>query len=627
MRHRFRHLTLGLLLVGLACADAPTTPSLRPFDAILKHTELEDFIQAAIDRYLPRGFESAVEARWATVKQKKNAGDLAGSIQQLNTLSLWIDKKTNDITVPTGETVTKGQAAALIILNMARWVYEGAEADPQAVPTGDVAVEIVPAGAPLQMVVPSQHASVVWDAGATQEDRVVVMLEDPGTYTGQCEGPLPTTYCQYPLFYKVESYPHLRLQTPGRMAVYLLTTGDRRPIEYPQDEPGAGEHGPVGERVRLAHQAPPNEADRTPGGVIKGNIEVLPLATSQTGLADCDAPSTLGMGPVEKAMHLAMRYVGKAISPKNAYAYDQGPEHDFSFFSNFNAVDTASAPDIAVDNAVFNPGTLGATPTPRSLSYSISNTSRRSNGGATATARNVFARAYISSNNTLEPGTDFLLGTSNFGVLPPNGTPQPVTHSGFELPIEGPVYLIVTAEQIDGPTETVLGNNMVVLDLNANQVGDGLIGVWNGNLAPPNAPAGTGQPATFVVTTLANGTCTGEFRVASSMGQPAYNLTRSFTTCSVEGSSVYADINPWQSTSNNAVRSQFNMTFDGDGMVGTAVRSFPSEQGPMPEQSPWTLTLTRGVIPIVPLPPTQINAVAGIRMQNSTSETPAVNWY
>ena len=626
MRHRFRHLTLGLLLVGLACSDAPTSTPLRPFDAILQHTELEDFIQAAIDRYLPKGFESAVEARWSTVKQKKNAGDMAGAVHQLNTLSLWIDKKTGDITIPSTENVTKAQAATLIVLNMARWVYDGADADPQAVPTGDAAIEVVPAGQPLALVVPSQHAAVSWSAGSTAEDRLVVVTEDPGNYPAICQGPLPTNRCQYPLFYQVESFPKLKLINPGKIGVCLVTTGDRRPIEYSNEEV----EGPVHQRIRLAHNKPASAADYTPGGIIDGDIEILPLtgAGQQTGLTQCSEQSDAGLRGIEKAVHSVMHLASRLLSPKKAYAYDQGPEHDFAFFSNFNAVDPTSGPDVAVSNATFNPGTLGATPTPRSLSYQIANASRRSPGGsATATARNVTAKAYVSSDATLE-ATDFLIGTSNFGVMLPDGTPQPVTHSGFSLPIEGPVYLIVSVEDGSGLADPTPGNNLVVLDLNANQVGDGIVGVWNGTLAPPNAPPGTGQPASFVITSQSGGQCTGEFRVAQALQQVAYNSYRTLTTCDIEGSDIFAVIDPWSSPFNNAVRSTFSMTFTGDGMTGTAVRHFPGPEGPVPEANPWTLTLTRGVVPIVLTPPPPvINAVAGIRMQNSTAEPPTGNWY
>ena len=626
MRYRWSLAALALAVTVTACSDAPTSVGVRPFGAILQHTELEDFIQAAIDRYLPKGFESAVEARWSIVQQKKNSGDMAGAVKQLNTLSDWIDKKTSDITIPTGENVTKAQAAALIVLNMARWVYDGAEADPEAVPTGDVAIEVVPAGQPLALVVPSLHASVQWAAGSTAEDRLVVVIEDPGSYPDLCSGPLPTNRCQYPLFYQVESYPKLRLLTPGKIGVCLVTTGDRRPIEYPNEETD----GPVHERVRLAHNKPANAADYTPGSVIDGDIEILPLVGSgeQTSLTQCDEPSQVGLRGIEKALHSVMQLASRFLSPKDAYAYDLGPEHGFSFFSNFNAVDPASGPDVAVSNASFNPGTLGAVPTPRSLSYQITNASRRSPGGSgTATARDVIARAYISSDAALD-ANDVLLGQANLGLMLPDGTPQPVTHSDFSLPFEGPVYLIVQAEESSGLTDPTPGNNLVVLDLNANQVGDGLVGVWNGTLAAPGAPEGTGQPASFVITSHDGGQCTGEFRVAQTLQQVAYNTYRTLTTCDVEGSEIFAAIDPWSSPFNNAVRSTFNMTFTGDGMTGTAVRHFPGPEGPVPEADPWTLTLTRGVIPIVTVPPPPvINAVAGIRMQNSTAETPSGNWY
>ena len=463
MRHRISRLALALAFVGLACSDVPTTTSVRPFDGLKTYTVLEDFIQAAIDTYLPRGFESAVEARWASVKQRKNAGDMAGAVKQLNTLSLWIDKKTAEITIPAGETVTKEQAAAVIVVNMARWVYDGAAADPQIIPNGDVAIEIVPAGAPLSLVVPSAHAAVSWDAGSTAEERIIVVAEDPGSYPGICQGPLPTNRCQYPLFYKVDSYPHLRLINPGKVEVCLVTTGDRRPIEYQNEETD----GPVHERVRLAHNRPANPADYTAGSTIDGDIEILPLAapSEQTELTHCHEHSDAGLRGLEKAVHSVMHLAGRLIAPKNAYAYDQGPTHDFSFFSNFNAVDPTSAPDLSIENVVYNPG-AASTSSPRSLSYQIANYSRRAEeGDATGAGVGVVARAYVSSDNTLDE-TDALLGSTNVGTLLPDGTPMPVTHSGFELPFEGPVYLIIDVAQTGGITEVSTANNTFVVDLN-----------------------------------------------------------------------------------------------------------------------------------------------------------------
>jgi hypothetical protein len=393
-------------------------------------------------------------------------------VKQLNTLSLWIDKKTADITIPSNETVTKDQAAAVIIVNMARWVYEGAAADPQIIPTGDVAIEVVPAGAPLALVVPSQHAAVSWDAGTTGEERIVVVSEDPGTYPGICQGPLPTNRCQYPLFYQIQSYPHQRLINPGRVEVCLMTTGDRRPIEYSNDETD----GPVHERVRLAHNKPANTANHTPGSTIDGDIEILPLVAPEgqaAGLAHCHEHSDVGLRGFEKAMHSVMHLAGRLIAPKNAFAYDQGPMHEFLDFSNFNAVDPASAPDLSIENVIYNPGTASTTATPRSLSYQIANNSRRAEeGDATGTAVGVIARAYISSNATLDE-TDFLLGTTNVGTLLPDATPMPITHSGFDLPFEGPVYLLVSVAQTGGIAEVATTNNLFVVDLNPAAFGDG----------------------------------------------------------------------------------------------------------------------------------------------------------
>jgi hypothetical protein len=619
MRHRSTYALLVIALVAMSCTDAPTTVPVRPYTGPGSQLTLADFIQQAIDDYLPRGFEEAVEARWSTVKLKKNSGDFAGAVKQLNTLSAWIDKKTPEITAPAG--VTKAQAAALIVINMARWVYEGADADPQAVPTGDVAVEVVPAGAPLALVVPSQHASVTWDAGSTQEERVIVMLEDPETYPAQCQGPLPTQLCQYPLFYRVESFPHTRLTNPGRLGVCLVTTGDRRPIEYAADEPDeVGHHGPVGERLRLAHNAPANEDDRTPGGTVVGAIELLPLAETQSNLTNCNAPTGLNMGPIEKALHLAMGFVGKVISPKNAYAYDQGPEHDFSFFSNFNAVDPESQPDLVITGASAPPSGRGGTAI--EVGYRVKNASRRIGGDATGTSGAGAAQLYLSADDEFDGEDTPIEGAFNAvpALAPGDSTPL-FTHT-VTLPATGGTHYVVVnvAQSEGGPLEVTEANNS---DIRGVEVEDAFIGVWNGTLSPPGGGGGA-QPATFIVTSRDGNSCTGEFRVAAAgdVTVTAYNVTRTLTSCNIDGTSLVASIDPWVNPNNNANRSDFAVTRTGNTLAGSATRWFPviEGEGSAPEANPWSLSLTLGTTPTVNVPPpVTINLKAS--RANSTAST------
>src|SRR5437867_654443 len=229
MRRRFLfpHLALlAVLVIAAGCRDtAPTATRLSRVTGLGSIT-LDDYIQQQINLRLPKGFEDVVDARWSTVKSKKNAGDFAGAEKHLNTLATWIAKKQNDIIPADGH--TKAEDAALLVLNMRRWLYVGENASIVNPSGPDDVVRFVPAGTAATVVTPSTHAGVSF--GPQNEDRVIVIAEEQ--YPGICNGPLPTARCQYPLFYQIESFPNTRLQGLGHFAVCMVTTGDRRPLEY-----------------------------------------------------------------------------------------------------------------------------------------------------------------------------------------------------------------------------------------------------------------------------------------------------------------------------------------------------------------------------------------------------------
>lgn len=455
MRRRFFTLATVIALSSTSCSDtAPTGTGMAAYTRGLAGLTLTETIQQQINDFLPKGFEDAVGARWSTVRDKKLGGDFAGAVKHLNTLTTWVDKKTADITPPTG--MTRAQAAAILITNMARWVYEGDAAAPAAIPTGDVVVEVVPAGTAVTLQTPSQHAGVTWGAGSTSEDRVVVLSVDPAEFPGHCNGPLPTARCQYPLFYRLESYPKLRLNTPGRIAVCLVTTGDRRPLEYPADEDADGPR-PVDDRIRVAHNKPANPADYTPGATQEDGIEILPLSGTNSGtLINCNAPSTASMNRLERVLYAASEFAARFLSPQNAWAYDAGPEHDFSYFSNFNAVDPASQPDLSIES--LDAPASGDVGTSVTATFSVANTSRRSGGDATAQAAATTATLWLSSDATVDE-SDTQVGTTPVPLLRPDQS-QAVSFT-FNLPATGGSYqlIAVVAPNDTYTTETSTANN------------------------------------------------------------------------------------------------------------------------------------------------------------------------
>jgi hypothetical protein len=406
MRRSFASVAL-LAVFAAACSDTqPTgTTELQPGGPLLTTAPaltLSQQIDAMIVDFFPKGLETATGARWETVRQKKESGDIEGAKKHYFTLADWIKKKTPEVTLDATkypDLTTKVQAATRVVLAMGLWLFEGDNAVlPELAP--DATFAAVPAGQPAELATTSQQASLQLDAGSTAEDRVFLIFEDPTAYPGVCNGPLDTPLCQYPKFYKFESFPKIPLTQPARFAVCLDPTG-RVPLDRPTEHE-------VHERLRLAHERPPAEfgdAALTPGGQVVGNIEILPPSERGGDLAHCsevqhvmgpDAPAGGWLGVGQRMLSTLAGFAGRILTPRNLYAYDRGPEHDGTFFSHFNAVDPMSQPDLsAVDQTVSTASvTAGGTV---DVSFAVANTSRRHGGEATAAGEPVYADIVLSS--------------------------------------------------------------------------------------------------------------------------------------------------------------------------------------------------------------------------------------
>jgi hypothetical protein len=370
MRRCIMSVALLAAYVAAGCTDnTPTSTGLRP-DALTPSANLaptqslSDFIDEQIAEVFKQGHATSVASRWATVKRKKTDGDVDGARKHFIQLADWITKKTEAKTLPdeTAQLVTARIGATRLVYAMSLWVFVGEDA---AVPVigGDSKAEVVPAGEPATVVTESKRAGVDLDEGSTAEDRLIVVVEDPSRYPGHCNGPLNTVLCQYPQFYKFESFPKKKLLKRGRFAVCMVTAGDRRPLDYSDDDPRANDpdhpHAKeeVHERLRLAHDKPANPDDFTEGSKIVDGIEILPMALNQSGFTDCDRPIEYGgaalplvrggwLGRSQRVLMAIASFTGRLLTPKNAYAYDRGPEHESFFFSHFNAVDPESRPDL-----------------------------------------------------------------------------------------------------------------------------------------------------------------------------------------------------------------------------------------------------------------------------------------
>jgi hypothetical protein len=233
-------------------------------------------------------------------------------------------------------------AAARLVTYMSLYIFSGPGTDPPPYdPDAESAVGFLTPNQPLTLVTNGGHAGVHFDKGSVDNDRIIVITQDPIHWNGPCEGPLETNLCQYPLYMDIASYPDGPLLKVGQAAVCHPPVG--------------AEGGPPDEethdRLRLAHTTPDDPDDYVEGGIVTGtgdgeNIEILPLIEqSFLGEDACEDVTweneeelSLLQRGVRYASAFASRLV-KWVAPSVAYAIDQGGGGGFLDFSPFNNVD------------------------------------------------------------------------------------------------------------------------------------------------------------------------------------------------------------------------------------------------------------------------------------------------
>ena len=320
-----RRLILGLAAVAAlaACSDSPVTGTVSPTitfgKAVPPANDLDETIYDLIAEW-PTGLADAILSQWTNVKTKYAAGDEAATNQKLLDLASYILNKAPDMDDPPGDE-TKNAAAARLISYMALFVGGETEAPPAGT---DNAVGILMPGVPLTLITPSGHAGTQFEGDETAENRIIIITQN-ATNFDNCDGPLPTTRCQYPLFYNIESIPSGPLLNPGVADICL----DPHPEEH--------------ESLRLAHTDPDDSND----------IELLTPASTPKFIdcSDIEDPEPPAITLLDRAVRLASGLasrVGKLLTPKSAYAIDQGGGGEFGDFSPFNWVGPAFC-EICID--------------------------------------------------------------------------------------------------------------------------------------------------------------------------------------------------------------------------------------------------------------------------------------
>ncbi|MDP9178466.1 MAG: hypothetical protein M3O61_12365 [Gemmatimonadota bacterium] len=313
-----RRLFLGLIAVAAlaACSDAPVTGTVSPTVSLAKSVPPTNALDQSIYDLIaewPKGLSNAIMSHWTNVKRKYEDGDVAGANKKFVDAAAFILKKTPDMNEPEDE--TRNSAAARLLSYMALYLG-GATAAP---PAGtDNAVGLLMPGVPLTLLTPSGHFGAQFDGDETAEPRFIVVTQDANSY-GFCAGPLPTTTrCQYPLFYDMKSIPAGPLLNPGVMGVCL----DPHPEEH--------------DDLRLAKPDASN-----PGDIEL--LEVVPaLFIDCSDIPQFEEEALTDASLLGRAVHLASALasrVGKLLTPKSAYAIDQGGGGEFGDFgSPFNWV-------------------------------------------------------------------------------------------------------------------------------------------------------------------------------------------------------------------------------------------------------------------------------------------------
>lgn len=342
-----RRCLIGLVVVAVlsACSDSiPTSttgPKVNHPLSIVVTGSLDDNITNLINLW-PQGIANAIQKRWDQIKKEYDAGQLnnqqlQAAIKHLFDLTGFINNKTPNMGNPPNDE-SKNAAASRLVLYMFLYVFDGpGTTPPPYFPGADDAVGLLRPNAPLTLVTPSGDAGVHFDRGSVGEERVIIITQNPNPYF-ECNGPLFTTLCQYPLFYDIQSFPDGPLLKLGQAQICHVPTGE------PYGPPDEATHN----NLRLAHTAPDDPDNYTPGSTVLkdegNNIEILPLI-SQTFVQCNDVvynpPEQLGLlgRGVYLAEYLAKR-AARWILPASAFAIDQGGGGAFESFSPFNDVDT-----------------------------------------------------------------------------------------------------------------------------------------------------------------------------------------------------------------------------------------------------------------------------------------------
>lgn len=379
----------SLLAMASACGDSTAPPAVwtAPSASRYQLTQagtLDTEIRALIVALFPNGLETAATSHWNAITAKVASNDLPNAKSKLTTFAKWVMQKAPQMDPPpNNESIAA--ASARLVLYMSLYVYNGPTTPVPNVGAGaDATVGVVTPGAPALLQTPLEHAAASFDAGSVNNDAIVIVTQNTNFFQQKCSGPFTTKYCQYPLFYSFQVFPQQKFKKLVRMAVcHVATGGNYGPL------PGV-DHG----QLVLIHDKPANASDYTPGGLpVPGeSIEILPRnPTPDPTRPIVSCPGTTypqvalftvprapdGMMAQAQALaartgNSAARLLAQLVTPRNAYAIDNGEEHNTFAWSSFENVDTIGRPDIRVSASTLSASLVPAGGTV-TLTYTLGN--------------------------------------------------------------------------------------------------------------------------------------------------------------------------------------------------------------------------------------------------------------
>jgi hypothetical protein len=340
MMHRSTTVIVVAAILVAGCADEPTRPMLTRVDAQRLAATLPDDIPSLMELLFQDGNATAAQSRWSSVLRMLEEGNTTQARKLMFDIADFtlMKQRQQQLSDPDGDGEATVQTGVTKLLSLMFNMTFPDEPPLPVATVGDAVITLVDSRAQTA-VTPAKKAGIELEAGSTETPFLLVIDENPESesYLARCSGPLPTTLCQFPLFYNFHPYPRTRLK---KMAVFGVCTlgnhGESRHPRGPQDE---AQH----DRLRLAHPAHPEHNNHP---VVDG-VTILPLV--RVSFLDCEdttfpLPPEIGSAnPFVRGAHYAMTHVGGAVmrllTPKSLYAIDRGGGGYDDFFSPFNVVD------------------------------------------------------------------------------------------------------------------------------------------------------------------------------------------------------------------------------------------------------------------------------------------------